>query len=833
MNGNRKKEQTQKSPFVDLGAIAPSSNFDMSTAKRGWGFSTINIKSTFKHLQKNKFHALLNIFGLALGLLFFFQLVRYIAYEKGYDAFFEGADRIYRINYDVDQNGEQVLHSAKTPDRLFRVLKDEIPGVEYAALSYLENVLIRYGDKYYNDQPNLWVDGDFVEMFGLEIISGTSKLKDKLTCIVSESMAKNIFGNENPIGKTLYVNEGMPHEVTGIFKDIPSNSHIHFNFFMPTQTFVHYGWMSPEGGWYGDFCWTYVKMKEGFDQSKLDIGLNSISEKYLTHLTNQQRKGSFVSQPVTQLHYSSSRSGELNTSTREKTITALILIAIFILAVIWMNYINLSTSLSRKRINIFATYRKLGANKFTMIKLSLIESLMINIAAIVVTCFLFYFTDELFNKLIGKDLSTGIINHSVILTLTAALIVAGIILTSFISAIPAIRVNPAFLRQRSLSKTSGTQWLVALQFFISCFLIICSIMITKQIRFMQKAELGINIDNVIILKGATSTNSDPHRMERFNAFRADVLKNAQFISGTATMNIPGEPLRFRNNNITIPGKNSELKQTITIGNIDEGFIETYNLKLLAGNNFDLSRQLDSAKIIISESAAKIFGFNTPAEAIDQQIVFDNITRTIKGVVNDFHQEGLKKPLEPMLFTHEHPFEFGLYSMRFKGNIKDAIQHIGQVWPKHYPNDPCDYFLCNDFFNKQYNEEKRLNKILTMFTLFAIIVASLGLFGMISFFTQQRTKEIGIRKVNGATVGDIMLMVFSYFSKFEIAAFVLACPLAWFAIDRWLQGFAYKTTISWWVFFLTGLTALLISTISVVSQVYMAATKNPVEALRYE
>jgi putative ABC transport system permease protein len=815
MNTNNKHAET----------IAPPSG--------GWGVSIINFKSTFKHLQKNKFHALLNIFGLALGLLFFFQLVRYIAYEKGYDSFLEGSGRIYRVNYDVDQNGEQVLHSAKTPDRLFRVLKDEIPGVEYAALSYLENVLIRYGDKYYNDQPNLWVDGDFVEIFGLKMVSGTSKLRDKLTCIVSESMARKIFGDENPLGKTLYVNEGMPHEVTGIFKDIPSNSHIAFNFFMPTQTFVHYGWMSPEGGWYGDFCWTYVKMKDGFDQSKLDAGLKVVSEKYLTHLTNQQRKGTFVAQPVTQVHYSSTRSGELNTSTREKTVTALMLVALLILAVIWMNYINLSTSLSRKRVNVFATYRKLGASKLTLIKLSLIESTMINVAAVLVAVILYYFAEDLFNQLIGRNLSSGIINYPVIISLSVALIIVGILITSIISAIPALRVNPAFLRQRSLSKTSGTQWLVAVQFFMSCFLIICSIMITKQIRFMQKAELGINLENVMILKGATSTNSDPRRMERFNAFRDDVLKSAQFVNGTATMNIPGEPLRFRNNNITIPGKNSELKQTITIGNIDEGFIETYNLKLLAGNNFGISRQLDSAKVIVSESAAKIFGFNTPAEAIDQQIILDNITRTIIGVVNDFHQEGLKKPLEPMLFTHEHPYEFGLYSMRFKGNVEEAIKHIESVWPKHYPNDPLDYFLCNDFFNKQYNEEKRLNKILTMFTFFAIVVASLGLFGMISFFAQQRTKEIGIRKVNGATVGNIMLMIFSYFSKYEIAAFILACPTAWFVIDLWLQGFAYKTPISWWIFALTGFIALLISTISVVSQVYMAAMRNPVEALRYE
>lgn len=793
----------------------------------------IDIRSTFNHLKKNKFHALLNIFGLAIGLLFFFQLISYISYEKSYDTTFSNTDRIYRVNYDVEQNGQNVIHSAKTPDRLFHVLKDEIPEVEYSALAYIENVLVRYGDKHYSDQPNLWVDGDFAKIFDFKMVAGQPRLEDKLTCIVSETMAGNIFGKEDPIGKVLYINEGMPHEITGVFKDIPTNSHIHFDFFMPIRTFVHFNWTSAEGNWQGNDWWTYLKLKKGADPKKLDAALKNISDKYLTFLSNQQRKGTFISQPLSTVHYTSGRTGELGTSTREKTVSALMLIAGLILIVIWMNYINLSTALSRKRLNVFATFRKLGASKLNLITLSLIESTIINLSAVAGSVILYFLTKNIFTRLIGMNLSQGFIDYPKIIGITTIIVLAGIVLTSVISSVPSLKVNPALLQQKKMSKNSGTQWLVGLQFFMSCFLVISSLMVTKQIRFMQKADLGVNLDQVVVLKGAASTNINPQRRELFNAFRDEALQNSDFESGTATMNVPGQPLRFRSNNISIPGKQSELKQSITIGNIDNGYLETYGLKLLAGQNFDVTPRLDSSKVLISESTAKILGFKTPEEAIGQQIRIGNGNSTIKGVVNDFHHEGLKKAAEPMLFAHAHPFEFGFYSFRIKGDPQQAIATLKKIWPKHYPNDPLDYFFCSEYFNQQYNEEMRLNKILTAFTLFAIVVASLGLFGLVSFFAQQRTKEIGIRKVNGANVSDIVLMVFSYFTRFEVAAYLLACPLAWYVIDRWLQGFAYKTSISWWIFLLTGVIAFVISVASVITQTYRAAIRNPVEALRYE
>jgi putative ABC transport system permease protein len=793
----------------------------------------LNVKSTFQHLKKNKFHSLLNIFGLAVGLLFFFHIVIYIGYEKGYDSFFDSHERIFRVNYDITQNNEQVLHSTKTPRQLFRRLQDEVPEIEYSGIGYIEKVLVRYGDRYYSDQPDLWVEGDFIEVFGIKMIRGIASLNQANTCVISESKAHEIFGSEDPIGKVFLVNEGMRHEITGIFKDLPSNSHIHFDYFMPIRTWVMMGVLADQGNFRGADWWTYIKIRKGATPEQVEKSIGTVAEKYLTHLAPQNREGKFTLQPLSKLHYSTRRDGELGVSTREKTIDALMLVAALILAVVWMNYINLATALSRKRLNVFATFRKLGAGKDTLVGLSFIESIMINAAAIVVSVVLFFVTRPLFRSLIGVPVESGEINYAAIGLLIFVLIVAGVVITSIISSIPMLKVNPALLQQRKMSKNSGSQWLVGVQIFTSIFLVICSIMVTKQIRFMQAAELGVNLKQVLVINGAASTHSDRLRREHFLMFRDEAVQLAGIKSGTASMNVPGQPVRSRNSNLARPDQQSVLKQEVPVGQIDDGYIGTYDLKLLAGRNFEQPFRLDSANVIISESTAKLLDFKTPNEAIDHQLRLGSRIFNIKGVVNDFHHEGLKKPAEPIIFTHTHPSEFGFYSFRINGEPRQVLAELKTLWNKHYPNDPMNYFFSDEYFNQQYNEEMRLSKILTAFTLFAIIMASLGLFGLISFFAQQRTKEIGIRKVNGATVAEIMFLVFSYFARFEIAAFLLACPVAWFVMNRWLEGFAYQTTVSWWIFILTGAIAIIISVVSVFTQSYKAATKNPVEALRYE
>jgi putative ABC transport system permease protein len=793
----------------------------------------INIRSTFNHLKKNRFHSLLNVFGLAVGLLFFLHIVLYIGYEKGFDTFWPENERIYRVNYDITQAGERVLHSTKTPRGLFRVIQEEVPEIEHAGIGYIEQVLVRYEDRYYSDQPDLWVEGDFAEVFGLEMVRGKATLNLPNTCVISASKAKEIFGNEDPIGKVLIVNEGMRHEITGIFEDLPANSHIHFHYFMPIRTWVTMGFLADRDGYQGSAWWTYVKVKEGVTAEQAENSLNALIDKYFTHLPQQEREGKFSLQALTDIHYSTQRDGELGVSTRKSTVDALMLIAALILLVVWMNYVNLSTALSRKRLNVFATFRKLGARKATLFKLALTESSIINVAAIVLGVLLFFVTRGVFNRMMNVPIENSAINYSAIALLIAGLIVAGILITSIISSIPMLKVNPALQQQKKIMKNSGSQWLVTLQFFTSVFLVISSITVSKQIKFMQKAQLGVDLEQVLVINGAASTHSDPLRREHFIMFRDEAVQMPGIESGTASMNVPGQPVRYRNSNLSRPEQQSILTRQVTVGQIDDGYINTYGLQLLAGRNFEQPFRNDSANVVISESTAKLLEFNSPAEAINRQIRMDNRVFTIKGVVNDFHHEGLKKPAEPIIFTHVHPYEFGFYSFKLKGDIQHLLAQLKPIWDKHYPNDPMDYFFSNEYFNRQYNDELRLSKILTAFTLFAILVASLGLFGLVSFFAQQRTKEIGIRKVNGATVSDIMFLVFSFFMRYEIAAFLLACPLAWYFMNRWLQGFAYQTTISWWVFILTGAIAMLISIVSVISQSWKAARRNPVEALRYE
>lgn len=795
--------------------------------------SSLILRSTWNHLLKNKFHTLLNIFGLASGLVFFIHLFIYISFEYQYEGHIKTRDRIFRVNYDVTAGGEKIIHSAKTPRRLFRVLKEEVPGVEYSALAYVEDVLVRYENKLYSDQSDLWVEGDFAEIFELEMVKGRARLNDAFFCIISESKAREIFGNEDPIGKLLYVNQGMRHEISGVYKDLPANSHIHFDYFMPIRTWVMIEGIPAQETFSGSDWWTYIKIKEGADIKEVEKGLDETAAKYLTALKRQNRTGKFSLQPLAKLHFSTERVGELGTTMRENTIEALILIAVLILVVIWMNYVNLSTALARKRLNVFAIYRKMGASRFSLLKMSLIESLIVNLAAIFLALAVWFLTRAFFSRLIGIPISDGYINYPKAGMFISIVLAAGITLTAAISSIPALMVNPAYLKQRRSWKNSGSFWLVGLQFFISCFLIMCSLTVTRQIRYMQKADLGVDLDQVIVLKGAASTHTDSLRREHFNAFRDDVLKVTDFKSGTASMNVPGQAVRYRRSNLSRPETPGELKTEVALGLTDDGFIETYGLKLLAGRNFEQPISNDDRRVIISESVLKLLGFSSPGEAVDRQLRMGNDLYNIKGVVNDFHHESLKKPSDPIIFMHRHPSEFGYYSFRIRGDVNKAVAHLQSVWPKHYPNDPLNYFFSDDYFNEQYNEEIRLSRILGAFTLFAILVASLGLYGLISFVAEQKTKEIGLRKVNGATVSDILRLMLSCFIRFEAVAFLLAVPLAWLVMNRWLSGFAYQTSMAWWIFALTGAIAFIISFLSTIAQSYRAATRNPVEALRYE
>lgn len=793
----------------------------------------INLRSTLNHLRKNKFHSVLNVFGLAVGMLFFVQLVIYIGYEKGYDKYIRSYKQVFRINYDITQNGESVLHSAKTPRRLFRVVKEEIPEIELSATTYYEDVLVKYNEQLFSDQSDLWVEGDFTEMFELEMIRGAAKLNDPFFCIISESKAQEIFGKEDPIGKVLLVNQGMRHEITGIFKDLPSNCHIHCDYFMPIRTWVEDGGIPRTENFNGAGWWTYIKIRKGADPQNVEKSLEQIAKKYLTFLERQNRTGKFTLQPLESLHFSTDRAGEFGTSTREKTVNALSVIAALILVIIWMNYVNLSTAVARKRLNVFAIYRKLGASKLSLFGMSLTESVIINSAAVILSIILYFLTSDFFSRIINTPISDGFVNYTNIIVLTAGLILAGVFVMALIGSVPSLKVNPALIQQRKISKNSGSLWLVGMQFFMSCFLVICSLTVTRQIRFMQKADLGIDLNQVVVLRGAASTHTDSLRREHFLAFRDEVVRQPGFVSGTASMNIPGQPMRYRLSNISRSDMPGNLKLEVIQGFIDDGYIPTYGLKLLAGRNFEQPIILDTARAIISESLVKILEYDSPQAAVGKQFRIGNIRYTIKGVVNDFHHEGLKKPTEPVVFIHRHPYEFGFYSFRFQGDKQKILAHLQSVWPKHYPADPFDYFLSTEYFNRQYNEEIRLSRILTAFALLAIIVVALGLFGLVSSIAEQRTKEIGYRKVNGADTKDIMLLMLSFFIRFEIPAFIIACPLAWIIMRRWLQGFAYQTTISWLIFALTGVIAFIIAIGSVIVQSYRASSKNPIESLRYE
>jgi putative ABC transport system permease protein len=379
--------------------------------------------------------------------------------------------------------------------------------------------------------------------------------------------------------------------------------------------------------------------------------------------------------------------------------------------------------------------------------------------------------------------------------------------------------------------------MVILQMALSIIFLSITMMVYKQILFMKKAALGLDLNNVITLNAPASLNSDTTRRTKYLSFRRELLNEPEFKSVTANSFTPGESPRYGNVEYVRPDAGVRPNSTFFENTGDDGMIETFGLKLIAGRNFSSLPSDNRRRVLLNESTIKELQFGSPEEAIGKYIYRanrDTVPIEVIGVIADFHNEGLQKPIYPMIYNNGHPFEFGYYSVRLTTNeTSKALNKMKTIWLSHFPSDPMDFFYAQNFFFKQYHSETRFGKFHTSLTILSITIACLGLFGLIVFYLDQKQKEIGLRKINGARVAEIMLMLAREFARWLAIAFLIAAPVAWFVVDKWLQNFAYKTDLSWWIFALAGFSALCIAMLTVSWQSLRAATRNPVEALRYE
>ncbi len=820
------------------------------------------IKSYFKiawrGMMKNKFFSIVNIFGLAVGLTCCMLIALYLHYETSYDGYQKNIDNLYQVGTVNIKKGEKEDKAPLTSPPVAAALKQEFP--EIAESTRLLNLfaddqnLVQYrpvnGDKKsFLEGHGFLADSTFFRMFTYNFIEGnaTDALSRPKSMVLSESMAKKIFGNAPAINKVLHVSSNMndddDYTVTGVFRPINAPSHIDANFFL---SFVGGGMEKyfKSNGNGNDFArnnmfYTYVLLKPGASVVGLESKFPQFVKKYEENdLQKMGRDKKQFLTPVRDIHLSKDVTTNVTAPASHTYLFVLASIAVFTLLIACINFMNLSTARSSKRSSEVGVRKVLGAEKGALIRQFLGESILMTFIAFLVAVLFTILLLPLFNQVSGKNIILSLEADKVmLLEFLAMALVTGFIAGSYpafyLSSFNPVRVLKGKLTN-SLAVVSIRKGLVVFQFIISVVLIIASVVIARQMHYMRTADLGFAKDQQIVipLRSAAAKSA-------YAALKNEIRSSSRVISVGGAAYYPG---------IANPSDNTFYKdgQTMNDGKhtranyVDEDFLHTLDFRLAAGRLFSSDFKTDTGnRLIVNEEAIREIGFASPQKAIGQFIHFDLQGKTINfeiiGVVKDFHYEDLHAKVAPYSFQYVNMKDaFNYLIVHTKaGNMSSLLKTIEDTWRKYDQADPFEFNFLDEQFQKNYEADNKLAAIVGYFTVTAILISCLGLFGLAAFSAEQRTKEIGVRKVLGAKVSTIVSLLSVDFLKLIVISVIIASPIAWWAMNKWLQGFAYRQPIDWTIFAYTTIIAMVIGLVTIGSQAIKAALANPVESLRSE
>lgn len=790
-----------------------------------------------RNLLRKKLFTFINVAGLSISIAIFLSLTGYVRYQFSFDKFYTSGDRVYRIDYYEYQQGQPVLQSARTHDRTALLVHEYVPQVEAVTRVYNEKAFVFTEDVRIVDQNMLYVDSSFLKVFDVKIISGSreTSLTPPSSVMISRSQAEAYFGKEDPMGKVVYFNERLPFTITGVFEDIPVNSSLDFDFLLSWSTMPYYGWISKDGDFNAPWTFTYVKLKKNVADIKgVNDALTAMATKHITSLEHRRHTAKLELRPYEDMHTSAALSGEAKPATNKTLLYALLSLAIFILVAAWINYINLSLARSLERADEIGVRKVFGATRFAISGQFLLEAMILSCITFAIGFGLYLVLTGPLSNLIFTNVPPFPMDNS-----TGVLYFVGFVTgTTLIAFYPAhfiSRYKPVMILKNRLGNGKGKanflqQGLMVFQLFLAVAIVGITLIAGRQVNYMRQFDSGFNANQTITLRAAASTNSDSLRYTRYMQFRTEVLQHAAFKSGTCSFNVPGQEIRFHDEDVHAVGSSNEKKQSFQVMWIDDGYQETFGLKLLGGRNFNPREQ--GLTCLINEKAAAALGYKSTMDAVNTDLITSDQTKyTIVGVLKDYHHESVRKPVDPMLFFHRHPFEYGYISFNVQSRQGDYLQVLQKIWNTHYPNDPFIYYFMDRFFEEQYQSDELFTKLLNLFSIISITVASLGLFGMASLSMVKRTKEIAVRKVLGASVSTILLMLSKSYIRLILISCAFAFPLAYYLTQQWLDGFAYKIDISWWMIIAPGIIVLFTTLLTIAGQSIHSALVNPAKSLR--
>lgn len=789
------------------------------------------LKSAWRTLWKDRYYALINVFGLAVSTAVFLLLVHYVRFEYSYESFIQKADDLYRVTLDNYNGSEYVDTDCETYPPLGPFLKQEMPEVlDFTRIQMLEdNNEIQYKHQAFRIEHSYAADPSTFSLFEMPFIKGDADSFDQpYQLVLSETEAMRIFGSEDPIGKTVK-QENALYTVTGVFQDSPANTHLKLDMLVSFSTLNALGW-AIDDNWGGNNNYLYVQLPPKTDLNAFNAKLHALTKNKLSGKVDDI----FNAEPIKSIHLHSHKFFEPEVNGDVKTVNFLAVIALLILLVGSVNYVNLTTARASERVKEIGMRKLLGSSKGLLIRQLLLETLIINLVAMSLAVLLIGLALPFYMQLIGQNIPVNLFGTAFFWLSIGLLLLFNCLISGLYPAFRLAAIKPIKVVGRVFTTDKDGSFfrkvLIVGQFLSAMVVLSATLIVFQQLEFIKNQDIGLNPSELLVIRGP-KTGTDSLRSEKGLAFKNGLLALPEVENVALSDAVPTALYDVSTSvGITRYGSTDRNRYNYILYGIDEDFIPTNDIKLL-GENFKKGPE-NEHKLLVNETAARLLGFENAAGAIGQPIDLWGDKRFVIGVMKDFHQLSLKEAVQPMI--HWYSTESAFFTVKLQTeHIAGSLRTIEKQWKAIYPAYPLNYHFMDELLDQQYRSDRRFGEVVGVFSVLVLLITCLGVLGLTTYTIHKRTKEIGIRKVLGASVPSIFGLLSLDFVKLIVLALVLATPITWYAMNSWLENYALHIQIQWWVFGLVGLFAIAITVLALSYQAVKAAWMNPVESLRME
>jgi putative ABC transport system permease protein len=800
-----------------------------------------------RNLLKRKLYSFINIAGLAIGVAVCLVILKYVDFELSYDNYHNNASNVYRTVTATYTNGEHRGAGPLSGYAQGPLLVADIPEVKTYVRTHpmyggavVSNTKGAVEPLTFHEENIQFVDSTFFDVFTYNALSGnlTTALDKPNSIVVTKTMAKKYFNTEDIVGKPLTISGGWAdgdYEVTAVIDDVPDNSHFTFDFLLSFQNIMQNGQYKNDNGWGWYNFVTYVELQPHADPKEVEKKLPAFIEKYQgKDLAQSNSKQVLTFQPIRDIHLTPGFNNESSATMSVNSIYFFIIISIFILAIAWVNYINLSTARAIERAREVGIKKAIGAFRTQLISQFIFESVLVNFIGIVLAVLLSILLLPVLGGIVDKDLVFDFTDGRLWGVLLSLFVVGSLVSGAYPAFVLSSFNTTAVLKGGADKVTGGfslRKVLVVFQFVASLILIAGTFAIYRQLVFMRSQDKGFNMEQMLIFNGPSVITNQETVEEKLITLKNEIKKIASVENVATSASIPGGGFNWGTGMRKDGSEQSESKSG-NVAWVDPDFLATYGMELVSGRAWDANRESDKGAMLVNEAALKAFGLGDARQALEERIILGDDTVDIIGVLKNYHWNSLKSEHIPILLASDKVSRRN-YSVRLSGNIQESIKQIEAKYKEVFPGNPFDYYFLDDFFDKQYKDDQQFGKIFSLFAGLAIVIACLGLWGLASFTTTQKLREISIRKVLGASTSSIMSLLSSQFMKLVFIAAIIAIPITWYGIDRWLDSFAFHIDITWDLFVVPGVILAIIALATVSVHIFRGAGANPAKVLRSE